>query len=233
MAVILNIETSAEFCSVTLAENGKIIDSLTEKEERSHASLLAISIEKILKTNNTPVQKIDAIAISKGPGSYTGLRIGTSTAKGMCYGLNIPLIAVDTLKSMSFGARQKWLANNSNENVSFCPMIDARRMEVYFGVYDRNGSQIEPVAAKIIIEKSFEDLFINNTILFCGNGAEKCKVVLMHENALFAGPEKSSAKFMIGLAEAHFKNMVFEDVAYFEPFYLKDFIATTPKNKVL
>ena len=236
MAVILNIETSTEVCSVALAKDGLLLFEKESREGLSHSELLTVFIQELFAENNFDIKNIDAVAVSKGPGSYTGLRIGVSVAKGLCYALDIPLISVGSLDAMSdfvVKNRQNFVAESGEEVLLFCPMIDARRMEVYMALYNSCGETIQPVTAQIIDENSFTDEFWKHKILFFGNGAEKCKTQLTHPNALFGGPLKTSARFMLFLAEEKYNKMKFEDVAYFEPFYLKDFVATIPKNKVL
>lgn len=228
MATILNIETSTEVCSVALAKNGKLLFKKEETEGLNHSRLLTVFIEDLFNENNIDFKELDAVAVSKGPGSYTGLRIGVSVAKGLCYGLNIPLIAVDSLEVMGIHA-----ALNSNEEMLFCPMIDARRMEVYTALYNVQGEEINPVSAEIIEPDFLAELLDENKIQFFGNGAEKCKNQITHPNAIFDGPSKTSAQYMPTLSEEKFNNNKFEDLAYFEPYYLKNFVATIPKNKVL
>lgn len=236
MAIILNIETSTEVCSVTLAENGKTLFHKESTDGLNHSKLLTVFIQDIFEENKFEMSRIDAVAVSKGPGSYTGLRIGVSVAKGLCYGLNIPLIGVGSIDAMGI-----WAANNSadfysneqKEELLFCPMIDARRMEVYTALYTSTGERVVPVSAEIIDENSYSEYLKDKKILFFGNGAEKCKAEITHENALFEGPQLTSARFMQNLSETKYNNQEFEDVAYFEPFYLKDFVATIPKNKIL
>ncbi len=228
MATILNIETSTEVCSVTIAKNGELLFKKETPEGLRHSELLTVFIEELVKENNFELSQLDAVAVSKGPGSYTGLRIGVSVAKGLCYGLKIPLIAVNSLEVMGIHA-----AESSSEKMLFCPMIDARRMEVYTALYNAEGEAILPVSAEIIEEDFLSDRLKTNKILFFGNGAEKCKTKITHSNALFNGPAKTSAQFMQKLTEIKYNNQEFEDVAYFEPFYLKDFVATIPKNKVI
>lgn len=236
MAIILNIETSTEVCSVILAENGKTLFHKESTEGLNHSKLLTVFIEDLFKENKLEMDVLNAVAVSKGPGSYTGLRIGVSVAKGLCYGLNIPLIGIGSIDVMGV-----WAANNTddfynneqNEELLFCPMIDARRMEVYTALYNSLGEQILPVTAEIIDENSYLEYLKDKKILFFGNGAEKCKAEITHENALFEGPQLTSARFMQNLSEIKYNNQEFEDVAYFEPFYLKDFVATIPKNKIL
>ncbi len=177
---------------------------------------------------------LDAVAVSKGPGSYTGLRIGVSTAKGYCYGLNIPLISVDTLAGMAAGLIQKTLDVNQSDNVLFCPMIDARRMEVYTALFNSNLEKVENVSAKIIDENSFNEELLKYKIIFGGDGALKCKETLAHQpNAIFYNDFFPSAKFIYKIAEQKFVNKEFEDTAYFEPYYLKEFIAGKPRVKGL
>jgi tRNA threonylcarbamoyladenosine biosynthesis protein TsaB len=237
MATILNIETATEVCSVNLARDGEILAEKDSVEGLNHSRLLTVFIEEIFRENNFNPTQLDAVAVSKGPGSYTGLRIGVSVAKGLCYSLGIPLIAFGTLDAIGKYAaqnRQDFIQGFENaENVLFCPMIDARRMEVYTALFNSKGENVEPVSAKIIDEKSFREHLNHHPVLFFGNGAEKCKSALTHSNAVFLGPLKASARFMIKLAEEKYNNSEFEDVAYFEPFYLKNFIATVPKNKVI
>ncbi len=234
MALILNIETSTEVCSVSLAENGKLLFKKESIEGMNHSRLLTVFIEELFAGNNIQINKIDAVAVSKGPGSYTGLRIGVSVAKGLCYGLNIPLISVNSLEILGiFTARNYAKTNLPNDGfpVLFCPLIDARRMEVYTALYNLQGEEIRPVSAEIIDEHCLSDLFGTHKILFFGNGAEKCKPIIKHRNALFEGPLTTSAEFMQNIAEEKFSKKEFEDVAYFEPFYLKNFVATIPRNK--
>ncbi|MNR08045.1 tRNA threonylcarbamoyladenosine biosynthesis protein TsaB [compost metagenome] len=172
-------------------------------------------------------EELDAVAVSKGPGSYTGLRIGVSTAKGLCFALDKPLIAIDTLQMMAEG----FAAQQPENKGLICSMIDARRMEVFTAVFDHQLNHISPVEAKIIDEQSFEGLLTDQTITFIGDGAAKCREVLSHERASFLESNFNSAAHMSRLALEAFQAGNFEDVAYFEPFYLKDFVLTTPKKK--
>jgi tRNA threonylcarbamoyladenosine biosynthesis protein TsaB len=235
MAVILNIETSTEVCSVSLAENGKLLFEKENNQGMNHSALLTVFIDEIFEESKLSVKNIDAVAVSRGPGSYTGLRIGVSVAKGLCYALEKPLIALNTLDVMAdytAGNINSYISLDTYNNVLLCPMIDARRMEVYTALYNKNGETVRPVHAEIIDEKSFSAYFENNKILFFGNGAEKCRNHLVHHNALFSGPLKTSARFMQDMAERKYNRKEFEDLAYFEPFYLKNFVATIPKNKI-
>ena len=236
MAVILNIETSTEICSVSLAKNGELLFEKENNKGMNHSALLTIFISEIIEENKLNIKDIDAVAVSMGPGSYTGLRIGVSVAKGLCYALEKPLIAVNTLDAMAdYMAKNinNFVTLDTDSNILLCPMIDAKRMEVYTALYNPNGAYIKPVSAEIINEQSFSEYFEKHKILFFGNGAEKCKKQITHSNAIFAGLSKTSARFMQGIAENKYNNKEFEDIAYFEPLYLKDFVAITPKNKVL
>lgn len=236
MATILNIETSTEVCSVNLSNDGELIAAKETLEGLKHSELLTVYIEKLFQENQIKQGDLDAVAVSMGPGSYTGLRIGVSVAKGICYGLNIPLIAVNSLEIMGVHTSQnvsQYHKPVKGEKLLFCPMIDARRMEVYTSLYDATGKAIKPVTAEIITEDFLNDYLRDYKILFFGNGAEKCRQTINHPNALFEGSSKTSAQFMQQLSLNKFNKKEFEDVAYFEPFYLKDFIATIPKNKII
>lgn len=237
MAKILSIETATEVCSVNVSENDEVLFERESSEGLNHSRLLTVFIEEIFKENDFDPKQLDAVAVSKGPGSYTGLRIGVSVAKGLCYSLDIPLIATGTLDAMgTYTARnsERYLpADLSGNDILFCPMIDARRMEVYTKLMDADGKERMPVSAQVIDENSFSSWLNAHKILFFGNGAAKCRQALDHPNALFLGPLKVSARFMIGLVQEKYSKQEFEDVAYFEPFYLKNFIATIPKNKII
>ena len=236
MALILNLDTSTLICSVALALDGELLGLKESHEDKSHASLLAVFIKSILEENAKTISDLDAIAVSKGPGSYTGLRIGVSTAKGMAYASGIPFISIDTLTSMASGAiHGNQLENEALSNdmpLRFCPMIDARRMEVYTAIFDPYGVMIGPINAKIIQEDSFKDILEQYYLIFFGNGADKCRDIIHHPNAIFLDGIETSARYMVSLAEFAWQQKCFEDLAYFEPFYLKDFVATIPKSKV-
>lgn len=234
MALILNIESSTEVCSVALAKDGELICHSEQITGSRHSELLTVFIESVFREAGFEPFQTDAVAVGKGPGSYTGLRIGVSAAKGICYAIDKPLIAISTLEAMAdhaFNHSDLFGIENGSDYL-FCPMIDARRMEVYCALYNSRGECVEPVSARIIDKESFGHLLRSGIICFFGNGAEKCKNHLNHPNALFLGPEKASARFMCKLADKRYNNNQFEDVAYFEPFYLKDFVATVSKNKV-
>lgn len=223
MNYILNIETSTKNCSVSIAKEGKtlILNEIAE-EGYSHAERLHVFIEASLKEIGITYKDLVAIAVSQGPGSYTGLRIGVSAAKGMCFALDIPLIAVDTLKVLASQA--------SISSGLIVPMIDARRMEVYSAVFSPSFERLRGVQAEIITENSFED--VQEMLYFVGDCAEKCKVVLTQENFVFLEEiEYPSANEMSSLSFEKYKISDTVDVAYFEPFYLKDFLITAPKKK--
>lgn len=221
--MILQIETATTACSVALAHNGEVIAVKEINERNIHAEVITVYIDELIKESNIAYDNIDAIAVSCGPGSYTGLRIGVSTAKGLCFALDKPLIAVETLAAMAYGAVKQGIVP---PDLLICPMIDARRMEVYTAVYDVKGNVIKPTAAEIIDENSFADLLKESKILFLGDGAEKCREVLSYSpNAFFAGDFQNSATYLTGIANAKFTAKQFGDVAYFEPYYLKDFVA--------
>lgn len=231
MALILAIETATPVCSAALFQDDRKIDLLETQKERSHAAMLTIYIQDLINRNHLTRSDLDTVAVSKGPGSYTGLRIGVSSAKGIAYGLNIPLIGISTLEILTQAIYSQY--KRIAPDAKLCPMIDARRMEVYTAVYDSNGTNISPPEAKIITQDSFHDHLEGGPVLFFGSGASKCKSVLTHPNARFVDNIIPSANHMGSLAQTRFARSQFEDTAYFEPFYLKDFIATTPKNKVL
>lgn len=236
MALILNIETSTEVCSVAIALNGQLLFKKESTEGLNHSKVLTVFIDELFKENNLKPESLDAVAVSKGPGSYTGLRIGVSVAKGLCYGLNIPLISVNSLEILGVFAAQnlaEYKLPDDGIPVLFCPMIDARRMEVYTSLYNIQGEELRPVSAEIIDEQFLSELLENHKILFFGNGAEKCKTTIKHKNAFPQGPMITSAQFMQHLSEKKFNNKEFENIAYFEPFYLKNFVATIPKDKIL
>jgi tRNA threonylcarbamoyladenosine biosynthesis protein TsaB len=227
MAKILQIETATAVCSVALSINGKTISFKEEQGQNLHAANLTLFIDEVIRTVGVNYQELDAVAVSKGPGSYTGLRIGVSTAKGLCYALDKPLIAIETLEMMAAG----FLTENPDYAGLICPMIDARRMEVYTSIFDTSLKILAPTEAKIIDETSFADFLSQQQITFLGDGAAKCAAVLTHQNAKFDEANFNSAIYMSRLANEAFNKSIFEDVAYFEPFYLKDFVVTQPKKQ--
>jgi len=230
MSHILNIETATTVCSVAIGKNG-ILHSFKEVNNGyTHAENLTVFIQELLNDSKLSLNDLDAIAVSKGPGSYTGLRIGISAAKGICYALNKPLIAIDTLQAMA----QAPEISNFKFQISnqFCPMLDARRMEVYCAIYDETGKEIMPSTAKIIDENSFAEELKKNKIIFFGDGAAKCKTFLQHSpNASVAENIFPSAKNMCALSHIAFEKKQFENTAYFEPAYLKEFYTEKEKNK--
>ncbi len=231
MAIILSLETSTKVCSVSVAENNTIIAKKELYEANSHATHLTVFIQELIDDlPSIAFENIDAVAVSCGPGSYTGLRIGVSTAKGICYALGIPLIAITSLEVLANAVKDEPIVK---EGAFICPMIDARRMEVYTALYDNQFNVVKDIDALIIDENSFKDELQNNRIVFIGDGSDKCRDVINGENALFILDKVPLAANMTDVAYRKYLDKKFEDVAYFEPFYLKDFVATKPKNKVL
>ena len=217
MANILCIETATTNCSVALGVDGNLTGLKEENDlNYSHSERLHILIYELLEESGLTLSQLDAVAISKGPGSYTGLRIGVSTAKGLCFSLDIPLISVPTLTSLAYRV---------NEPGSIVSMLDARRMEVYSAVFDENKQQVQDTKAVILDTSSYKSLLENGKVNFIGSGVEKFRSICDHPNAVFIENELPSAREMIQLAGEKFSNKNFEDVAYFEPYYLKDFMA--------
>jgi tRNA threonylcarbamoyladenosine biosynthesis protein TsaB len=222
MSLLLQIETATTACSVALVQQGVLLAVKELNQRNIHAEVITVFIEEIFAEAGKTYQQLDAVAVSSGPGSYTGLRIGVSTAKGLCYGLDKPLIAVETLQAMADGMA----AQITDDSLLLCPMIDARRMEVYTALFDGRGNRIQPTSAQIIDEHSYTDLLQQHKVLFFGDGAAKCREVLgRHPNARFDVDFINSATCLTKGAIAALEARAFEDVAYFEPFYLKDFIA--------
>ena len=228
MATLLQIETATQVCSAALSVDGETIALKELAAQNIHAGSLTLFIQEVMQQAGVSYHELDAVAVSKGPGSYTGLRIGVSTAKGICFAQDKPLIGIDTLKMMAKG----FLAANSSYTGLICPMIDARRMEVFTSLYDHHLSEILPVSAKIIDEESFHSELKGQLITFIGDGAMKCNTSILSPNAAFSGQNFNSAANMSSLALEAFKQGHFEDVAYFEPYYLKDFVITQAKKKV-
>ena len=225
MICILCIESSVRNCSVAVSIDGKLAWNKENSEAFSHSSVLGVSVSDAIRYIGENHFELSAVAVSAGPGSYTGLRIGVSLAKGLCYGLEIPLIAIPTLKMMA----TRFIPASSY----LCPMIDARRMEVYAALYDGNLNEIEPVRAVVIEENSYSEYLSEHRIVFFGDGSDKCKTLIRSSNAVFEDNIYPLASDMIGLANAVFLQKKFVDTAYFEPLYLKEFQATVPKNKVI
>ncbi|MEJ7643460.1 MAG: tRNA (adenosine(37)-N6)-threonylcarbamoyltransferase complex dimerization subunit type 1 TsaB [Chryseolinea sp.] len=227
MSVLLSLESSSGICSAALHDNGNLLALAEVHIEQAHASRLALLIDQVVKFADVDIKNISAVAVSSGPGSYTGLRIGTSTAKGLCFALGIPLIAVGTLDLLAEHVR----VFNVN-GWHLCPMIDARRMEVYCSLYHANGERLRPVEAKVIDETSFEQDLAVHPVLFFGTGASKCKNTITHSNAFFLDGINAGAATLGVIASKKYSIRDIEDVDTFEPFYLKDFMAKKAVNLI-
>jgi tRNA threonylcarbamoyladenosine biosynthesis protein TsaB len=234
MASILCLETSTEVCSVALSVDGIVVAVREDKSGKNHALLLTYFVEEVMKERHLSFKRLDAVAVSGGPGSYTGLRIGVSTAKGICYAAGLPLIAISSLAAMAhhvihdpyiFGIEKK-------VPLLYCPMIDARRMEVYTALYNQDLVKIRDIQADIIDHSSFASFLQTQKILFFGNGADKCKMTIQHPNAMFLDHITTSAGYLAAPAETACNAGNFVDVAYYEPYYLKDFVATIPTKNI-
>ena len=219
--ILLFFETATEICSVSLSKGDEIVASVCSHKGNSHTENLFPFIEQVLAKGKCKISEIEGVVLSVGPGSYTGLRIGASAAKGICYALNIPLIGISTLQSIVFGAMSQ---QKKEQNVLYCPMIDARRMEVFTALFDKNGEAVTEVESKIMDEYAFASELENHVIYFCGNGMLKCRPILQHPNARFTDAPLNSLNMLLP-ALVKYKNRQFEDIAYFEPFYLKEYIA--------
>lgn len=228
MSCILNIETSTNVCSVAVSENGACIFNKEDREGPNHAVLLGVFVEEALSFIDSHAIPLDAVAVSCGPGSYTGLRIGLSMAKGICYGRDVKLIAIPTLELMCVPL----LLNEkvAEDNALLCPMLDARRMEVYAQITNKALQTVKETSADIVEANTYDEYLQDNVVYFFGNGAEKCKEVITHPNARFIEDIVPLAKNMFPLAEKRMAEERFEDVAYFVPFYLKDFVAKEAKK---
>ncbi len=233
MSQILIIETSTEVCSVAIAKDGEIISLRESDKGRDHASKVATFTDELLNESGVLAQDLDAVAVSMGPGSYTGLRIGVSFAKGLCYGLNIPLIGVGSLESLCAVAQENYELGlfdiESWSEAKLCPMIDARRMEVYMQIFSSDRVAITDVEAKVIESGSCEEYNAGAPFLIFGDGASKCQEYLTWATLIDVAP---SARGIARIAQAKLDAGQAEDVAYFEPFYLKDFVVTTSKKKL-
>jgi len=218
---LLHLETATEICSVALSKGNEIVASVCLDKGNSHTEHLFPFVEQVLAESNCKISELDGVALSIGPGSYTGLRISASAAKGICYALNIPLIGISTLQSIVFGAIKQQM---EAQKVLYCPMIDARRMEVFTALFDENGEAIVEAEAKIIDEHSFSSELETHIIYFCGNGMPKCKPFLQHKNARFIETQLDASNMLLP-ALAKYESKQFEDIAYFEPFYLKEYLA--------
>jgi len=235
--LLLHIETATDICSVALSQGDRQLALIESGQERSHATLLNTFIRQAMEQADLSLKDLQGIAVSKGPGSYTGLRIGVSTAKGLAYALGVPLLASGTLENMAAGSASHdqvaRLISIHGDKVLLCPLLDARRMEVYSGFYTLKNDVFRAVSADVIDEESYRSILDSYQVCFFGNGAEKCKEALHHPNAHFIDGIHPSASTMIIPVLKRYQLKQYEDVAYFEPFYLKNFIATVPKKKVL
>ena len=215
MAIILNIDTAVESASVCLAKEGRSLQFAINSNQKDHASWLHVTTKKIIADTGTNIKDIEAVAATIGPGSYTGLRVGLSTAKGLCFALNIPLIAVNTLEMMAYAVEK-------GEADFICPLIDARRMEVFMAVYDKKMKEIVKPVAMIIEPGSFDSLLASGKTLFSGNGSKKLQKSIVHANAIFNNTVATAAD-MVRLSERLFVEKNFANLAYIEPFYIKEF----------
>ncbi len=230
MSVILQIETATSSCSVAIAKNAETIGIKQINERNIHAEVITKFIDGLVQSTGISYTDLDAIAVSSGPGSYTGLRIGVSTAKGLCFALDKPLIAIETLEAMADGINITKI-QEINNNALLCPMLDARRMEVYTAIFNQNGLRLKETTAEIIDRDSFSHLLADKQVVFFGDGADKCRELFgSNPNAIFIPGFINSAAFLSGKAAKKFLNNDFKNVAYLEPYYLKDFIAG--KNKI-
>lgn len=234
MSLILCIETGTDICSVGIARNGELVSLRESDQGRDHAKRVAVFVNELLTETNIRTEELDAVAVGMGPGSYTGLRIGVSFAKGLCYGLNIPLIAIGSLDALTEVAREDYQAGIVDvkdwQNATLCPMVDARRMEVYTQLFSSEGTPLSEVSAEIITEQSFAQPRQQGQLVIFGNGAAKCREVLSDATFINIAP---SARGLARLAEERLKAGKTEDIAYFEPFYLKDFVVIPSKKKLL
>lgn len=234
MSKFLLIESGTNVCSVAFAIDGKVVGIKESNDEKAHASQLTVFIDQLAKEIGVKISALDAVVVSKGPGSYTGLRIGVSAAKGICYAAEKPLISISSLDSMVYGAMVLYKPIIEKNGIEYlCPMIDARRMEVYTTLYDKNLLKIKDIEALVVDESTFKNPLSEKKILFFGNGAVKCSQIINHPNAFFVDDFTPSAQFMIPLALEAFEHQTFEDVAYFEPYYLKDFVATVSRKNLI
>ena len=228
MSCILHIETSTSVCSVAVSEDGKVIFDKADRTGNNHAEALGSFVDEAMSFSDSHAIPLDAVAVSGGPGSYTGLRIGVSMAKGGCYALDIPLISVSTLELMCVPVLLRY--DDMEENALLCPMIDARRMEVYASLYDRALKPVRDIQADVVDSDTYRKWLDERPVYFFGNGAAKCIETINHPNAHLIDGIEPLAKWMMPLAEKKMLNNIHEDVAYYVPFYLKDFVAKTPKK---
>lgn len=229
MSCILSIETSTDVCSVAMSENGQCIFKEEDHSGPNHAVSLGVFVDEALSFTDNHAIPLGAVAVSQGPGSYTGLRIGVSMAKGICYGRDVPLLAVPTLEVMAVPVL---LNHEIEEDALLCPMIDARRMEVYSAIYDRALKPLRETRADVVDGDTYLEFLDNHPVYFFGNGAAKCMETINHPNAHLIEGIEPLAKYMFPLAERKWVQKEYEDVAYFVPFYLKDFVAKMPKKLI-
>ena len=227
MSTILHIETSTDICSVAVSENSQVIFQQEDRSGQNHAERLGTMVDEALSFTDNHAIPFDGVAVSCGPGSYTGLRIGVSMAKGICYGRELKLIAVPTLELLCVPVLVREIPE---EDALLCPMLDARRMEVYAGIYDRGLKPVREIGADVVDENTYREYLDKRPVYFFGNGAKKCMETINHPNAHLIDGIVPLAKWMQPLAERKFLNEQFEDVAYFVPYYLKDFVAKLPKK---
>ena len=227
MPLLLNIDTATEHASVCLSNESGVLLLKESQDQKNHGAFLQPAIQQILLETGIELQAVDAISVTEGPGSYTGLRVGLASAKGLCYALQKPLIAINTLKVMAYAAINQEEPYDSN--TLFCPMIDARRMEVFTAMYDMHLHQIEAPNAKILDSTSFEDIISQQPMVFSGSGSIKMQAILSNSNAFFSLVQQTAAHLSI-LAHQSFKEVNFVDLAYFEPFYLKAFYSPAAKK---
>ena len=230
MSCILHIETSTNVCSVAVSEDGKVIFDKADRTGNNHAEALGSFVDEALSFADSHAIPVDAVAVSGGPGSYTGLRIGVSMAKGVCYALDIPLLSVPTLELMSVPVLLRH--EDIEDNALLCPMIDARRMEVYAALYDRALKPVRGIQADVVDADTYRQWLDERPVYFFGNGAAKCMEAINHPNAKLIEGIEPVAKWMMPLAERKMLNDEREDVAYYVPFYLKDFVAKMPKKLI-
>lgn len=220
MPLILNVETATQVCSVCLSRDGEVIDYREDTSGNSHARVLTTFINQLFTDNNLPMADLSAVAVSAGPGSYTGLRIGTSVAKGLCYALNIPLIAVPTLQALAAGIQSK---AGIQADACYMPMIDARRMDAYVGVYDSNLNEIEPAACLTLANEFENKLKTLGRIYIGGNAMEKCKKLFSLYTVTYTESVSCDSRNMVQLSRRKYHEAAFENTAYFEPHYMKEF----------
>ena len=232
--MIICLETATSLCSVALCDYDRVISLRESIELKSHATLLTVYIDEILRENQITARELKAVAVSKGPGSYTGLRIGVSVAKGIAYGASVPVIGIETTLAMYWGMKEsRYFTAVADKNTLLCPMLDARRMEIYYALYDSGGNKTKDISAEIITEDSFMNIPESQKIILFGDGAAKCKDVIKRKNTFFAADYSISASQMKKPVFQAFNDKKFEDVAYFEPLYLKDFITSKPRKNIL